>query len=237
VSARVKEKVSKLISLAGNNPSAEEAASATAKALELATVHGLIPRRLMASDVAKLLAEAAKNPPEKQVTVPDSDVKGLSLRVMPSGFASWSCEYTRPGVSRAQDDPGVVRARFTIGNAREVGLVEARKIALDIRAKARTGSDPHYDRVRARRESERLAEQAKVEAAREGEGGHRREPRGTVVRLSGSKLVASRDATRLHVVRAAPHHPEHRRGGGVRGYEGGRARHARQDPRSGVARE
>jgi len=58
----------------------------------------------------------------------------------------WSVEYTRPTGGRA---------RYTIGPAGEIGLAAARKRALDIRALARDGADPHFDRKKARLKGER----------------------------------------------------------------------------------
>jgi integrase len=100
---------------------------------------------LSAGKLKALLAEAAVTPPPKRTTHVDGDVDGLALRITPNGVASWSVEYTRPSGGRA---------RYTIGPADEIGLAAARDKALDIRALARDGGDPHFDRKKARLKDE-----------------------------------------------------------------------------------
>src|SRR5712692_4227543 len=78
---------------------------------------------LTAARVKALLAK----PPDKIIAVADGHVDGLAVRIMPSGYASWTVEYTRPVGGRA---------RYTIGPVFEIGLAEARAQALDIRARA-----------------------------------------------------------------------------------------------------
>jgi integrase len=97
---------------------------------------------LTAAKVKALLAQATVSPPAKRATYADGDVEGLVLRITSNGVASWSVEYTRPTGGRA---------RYTIGPAAEIGLAAAREKARDIRALARDGADPHFDRRKARR--------------------------------------------------------------------------------------
>ena len=101
---------------------------------------------LTAVQVKKLLAKA----PEKRLTVTDGYVDGLALRITPKGAASWSVEYTRPVGGRA---------RYTLGPAHEIGLAEARTQALDIRARARRGEDPHFEKQAARLKAEQEKQQ------------------------------------------------------------------------------
>jgi len=102
---------------------------------------------LTAATVKALLAK----PPDKITAVADGHVDGLALRIMPSGYASWAVEYTRPVGGRA---------RYTIGPVLEIGLAEARAQALEIRARARRGEDPHFDRRSARLKAEQQKKQA-----------------------------------------------------------------------------
>src|SRR5688500_9927696 len=106
-------------------------------------------KELSAAGVAKLLAEARRKPPLKRKAHADGKVDGLQLRITPSGNASWSVEYTRPGIKReGGPKPGLSRARYTLGDAdgpEALSLAQAREKALDIRAKARDGEDPHFD--------------------------------------------------------------------------------------------
>lgn len=100
---------------------------------------------LTAARVKALLAQAAVAPPTKRTTHVDGDVEGLALRITPKGVASWSVEYTRPVGGRA---------RYTIGPADDIGVGAARDKARDIRALARDGGDPHFDRKLARLKAE-----------------------------------------------------------------------------------
>lgn len=109
-------------------------------------------RRLTAATVRSLLAK----PPEERVDIidtGDAEVVGLTLRLTTTGAASWSVWHTRPSGGKA---------RYTIGNAREVGLKEARAKAKKVRQDARDGNDPHFDRKAARKKAEQQKQQAKA---------------------------------------------------------------------------
>lgn len=101
---------------------------------------------LTAAKVRALLAK----PPDQRLAVADGSVDGLALRITASGAASWTVEYTRPVVGRA---------RYTLGPANEIGLADAREMALDIRSRARHGEDPHFERRAARLKAEQDKQQ------------------------------------------------------------------------------
>lgn len=78
-------------------------------------------------------------------TVFDTIVPGFGLRVYPSGKKSWVFEY-RPGEGGRR----VAKKRVTIGNASDFTPEKARKMADDLRAKVKTGSDPQGDKAEGR---------------------------------------------------------------------------------------
>jgi len=73
----------------------------------------------------------------------DEDVKGLCVRIQPSGQRSFFAYYRRGGRRRM----------FHIGDVREVALGDARKIALQTRLRVIEGADPHADRQAGRNQS------------------------------------------------------------------------------------
>ena len=81
----------------------------------------------------------------QRYTIFDSAVPGFGLRVYPSGKKSWVFEY-RPGEGGRR----VAKRRVTIGNASDFTPEKARKLADDLRAKVKTGSDPQGDKAEGR---------------------------------------------------------------------------------------
>ncbi len=66
----------------------------------------------------------------------DSKQAGLAISIRPSGYRAWKCIYARHGKGRW----------YTIGNARAVGLADARKLAADIMFRVAKGEDPAADK-------------------------------------------------------------------------------------------
>ena len=65
----------------------------------------------------------------------DSKIPGLVLTTLPTGFRTWSVRYVFAGHDR----------RLTLGDARKISTLTARKTALDIFAKVARGEDPPID--------------------------------------------------------------------------------------------
>ena len=85
-------------------------------------------RELIAEDVAR-------------VTVKDTDVRGLELRISSTGARSWAVSRRVSGVQR----------RFTIPNGAGLTLAEARKRAEALRTDVEGGRDPTEERRQARK--------------------------------------------------------------------------------------
>lgn len=98
--------------------------------------------------VKKAIAEA------REQTIPDTDVKGLRLRVRPSGATTWGFMYRLPGVP---GKPGSM-CRMSLGTYPEIGLGEARaealEIAGDLQRWRRNGSPHGLDPASMRRRGE-----------------------------------------------------------------------------------
>jgi integrase len=89
----------------------------------------------------------ALTPRERPYAVYDSDLGGFGVRVMPSGVASYICEYRPHGGGR-----GVHVRRVTIGRVGALTPEQARKAASDMLARVKLGSDPAAEKA-ARREA------------------------------------------------------------------------------------
>jgi hypothetical protein len=85
-------------------------------------------------------------PDAGRLTIKDSDVTGLELRLSRSGVPSWAISMRVDGQQR----------RFTIPNSAELSLAEARDAGRDLRSAVRKGADPTAER----REQRRLAARA-----------------------------------------------------------------------------
>src|SRR5262245_19829749 len=76
--------------------------------------------------------------PDRITVYWDTFQRGLALRVQPSGHLAWKCVYT-------------IRGRgprwYSIGNARSIPLVDARRVAARIMVAVAEGKDPHADRL------------------------------------------------------------------------------------------
>lgn len=76
-------------------------------------------------------------PPEAKVySIYDSDLRGFTLRIMPSGAKSYVLEY-KPGGGRKAST-----RRLTLGSAATLTADEARKAARELLARIRLGEDP-----------------------------------------------------------------------------------------------
>ena len=70
----------------------------------------------------------------------DSKIPGLVLTTLPTGFRTWSVRYVFAGHDR----------RLTLGDARKISTLTARKTALDIFAKVARGEDPQSTKTKQR---------------------------------------------------------------------------------------
>src|SRR5262245_58804990 len=79
--------------------------------------------------------------PDRITVYWDTFQRGLALRVQPSGHLAWKCVYT-------------IRGRgprwYSIGDARAIPLVDARRMAAKIMVAVAEGGDPHADRLALR---------------------------------------------------------------------------------------
>jgi hypothetical protein len=88
--------------------------------------------------------------PDRVIVYWDILQRGLALRVQPTGHLAWKCVYT-------------IRGRgprwYSIGNARSIPLVDARRLAARIMVAVAEGKDPHADRraLRGRGSFEQVA--------------------------------------------------------------------------------
>ena len=82
-------------------------------------------------------------PSDKPFTIYDSDLKGFSIRVAPSGVKTWQVEY-RPWPGGR----GVAKRRMSLGAANKSPGEEARKEAKAIFAAVTRREDPVRDRAR-----------------------------------------------------------------------------------------
>src|SRR3954468_11326281 len=74
-------------------------------------------------------------------TIFDTEIRGLGLRVFPSGKKTWVFEYKNEGGRRA------TTKRLTIGKIDEFTPDQARKIADKFRSKVKVGQDPQAAKV------------------------------------------------------------------------------------------
>lgn len=95
----------------------------------------MAPRKLTDAAVDKFKPE-----PGARTIFPDTEAKGLELRVAPSGDRSFALLY------RVKGDPK--KRRVTLGDYPGVGLGAARHLATSYRNEARAGRDPAADRKR-----------------------------------------------------------------------------------------
>lgn len=95
------------------------------------------------NSVVKLTVETLKKlePRQRQYSVNDSEVRGLQVRVMPSGAKTFSFLYLS-GDGR--------RRRIRIGNANTTTLAQARKSAMSHQAAVTQGGDPQAEKKEAR---------------------------------------------------------------------------------------
>jgi hypothetical protein len=77
----------------------------------------------------------------------DTELKGLGLRVMPSGTQTWVVEYRPNGGGR-----GVAKRRMSLGSARAVTPEQAHQQARLVLGRVAAGEDPAHDRNTRRRE-------------------------------------------------------------------------------------
>lgn len=103
---------------------------------------------------AKLLA-SLKAPLEGRMELADAKVRGLWYRLTASGTRTWALRYRLPGEGRAG-----TQKKYTIGDATEITLAEARRIAETLRADIGKGIDPA-----AARRSKLAAERAQLTLA------------------------------------------------------------------------
>ncbi|WP_246318762.1 tyrosine-type recombinase/integrase [Peteryoungia desertarenae] len=83
--------------------------------------------------------------PKTAITYFDDDVKGLGLRIMPSGVATFIFEY-RPGAGGR----GVSKKRLKIGRLDSMTPEAARAAAKSLRASVHLGADPAGDKAEVR---------------------------------------------------------------------------------------
>jgi integrase len=79
--------------------------------------------------------------------IPDGEVTGLYLQVFPSGKMSWAFRYRFGGRSR----------KLTIGLSPEIGLKDARNIALKAHVQVAGGTDPQCEKQTVRRAAKQAA--------------------------------------------------------------------------------
>lgn len=96
--------------------------------------------RLTARNVRTLQAQTRRTNYRDDPTAPGS-VRGLVLRVSPTGARTWALEYSRRNRTR----------RYTIGPLERVSLAEAREIARDLYAGILRGDDPQAVKAARRR--------------------------------------------------------------------------------------
>lgn len=85
----------------------------------------------MAKPLTQIAIDALK-PGAARREIPDGKVSGLRLILQPSGAASWALRYRFTGKTR----------KLTIGTYPEIGLADARKLALEALAEIARGNDP-----------------------------------------------------------------------------------------------
>ena len=84
-------------------------------------------------------------PRERAYALFDSQIKGLELRVYPSGVKTFCLSYREPPGGRAAR-----KKRLTIGRYGTIAPDQARRLALDALAAIHEGRDPQSEKVRAR---------------------------------------------------------------------------------------
>jgi integrase len=104
--------------------------------------------------------KAIKTPTEGRLVVRDPGCTGLALRVTSAGVRTWSLEIKAEGRQR----------RFTVGDAKVVGLAEARKIAGRLRDQVEAGNDPVVERRKKAVQAEEARREAKLRKALGGSG-------------------------------------------------------------------
>src|SRR5262245_28153236 len=96
------------------------------------------PNRRRLSDA---FVKTVRPDPDRITVYWDTLQRGLALRIQPSGQLAWKCVYT-------------IRGRgprwYSIGNARSIPLVDARRLAAKIMVAVAEGGDPHGDRLALR---------------------------------------------------------------------------------------
>jgi integrase len=95
-----------------------------------------MPRRVAPLSVKRL---ASVRPGHRPIELVDGYVRGLRIRILPSGTRAWSLNI--------RDSKGV-RRRFEVGSG--LSLAEARRKAEDLRRNIRGGADPTTERRAAR---------------------------------------------------------------------------------------
>ena len=98
------------------------------------TRHAARKKRLSELTVKRLRSAA------KPFLVWDTKQSGLALRVRPTGARSWYCVYSRHGRPRW----------YRIGDAKAIGLADARQLAAEAMLAVAKGGDPAADRRAAR---------------------------------------------------------------------------------------
>jgi integrase len=97
-----------------------------------------------AAMIAKLNARSVKRltpVPGKRTDVHDSEVRGLTLRITERGVKSWTVLYRHRGKLR----------RFTLGDAKVIGLADARERAREAIRSASKGEDPAAEKKQSRK--------------------------------------------------------------------------------------
>ncbi len=121
-----------------------------------------------------LAIERMRPPKDARVELGDAVVRGLSLRVTPSGVKSWSVIYKVPGEGGVSRRGGALKGtqhRITLGPWPALRVTDARQRASEIVLKALEGTDPR--RTTGPAESvaacgERMVEMAKKEISEKG---------------------------------------------------------------------
>jgi len=109
----------------------------------------------------KALDSFVRNPPREMTEYRDTKITGLSLRVLPSGTATFSYVYRLPGAKLQ---------RQKIGRYPDISLKDAREKARASRRETELGNDPAAERRKARTAArfEELA-LASIRASRQGD--------------------------------------------------------------------
>jgi integrase len=90
--------------------------------------------RIIAATLTQKIIDNTPPPKTDRITLRDHDVKGLSIRITPSGAKSWSYEFKSPVTCK--------NARITLGDG---SLADARARARELRVLVASGRDPSLD--------------------------------------------------------------------------------------------